>query len=152
MVLLQILWERRWLPPKTRSLTSAGGTGQRMQRGGAMVDGDRQWPRMPSPDMLLQKAVAFRWLLAASRASSNLLARSPYCLAARAVVGANAGREHVSSASPVLDALAPLVLRQGATPHHPGENNFPVLQRGKVPRDFYANPHFHNSLSPKNFG
>ena len=83
--------------------------------------------------MLVQKALAFRWLLAASRASSNLLARSPYCLAARAVVGANAGREHVSSASPVLDALAPLVLRQGATPHHPGENNFPVLQRGKSP-------------------
>ena len=38
----------------------------------------------------------------------------------------------------------PLVLRQGAMSHHPEEYNFPVLQRGKVPRDFYANPHFHN--------
>ena len=66
----------------------------------------------------------------------------PFCLAARAVVGANAGRERVSSASPVLDALAPLVLRHGAAPRHSGEHSFPVLQRGKVPRDFYANPSF----------
>ena len=58
--------------------------------------------------VFVHQARTLRWLLAASRAPSNLLARSPYCLAARAVVGANAWRERVSSASPVLAAIAPL--------------------------------------------
>ena len=58
--------------------------------------------------MCVRQALSLRWLLATSRAASNLLARSAICLAVCAVVGANAWRERVSSASPVLAAVAPL--------------------------------------------
>ena len=59
--------------------------------------------------MCVQKALTLRWLLATSRVPSNLLACSPFLpCCPRAVVGANAWRERVYSASLVLAAVAPL--------------------------------------------